>query len=268
MAPPQADLQTRVLKTVKHPQFLWFIGHVMTLVGSILFWISAISFKSTRYSYIAAFLGACISYGVVVYKSFGIPQLNMAFAQRLVADENFQYLLLAFFWLTSKPILFATIPFLVFSLFHCLGYIRTVVFPTFFPNNPSANGSAQASGQASPAQNVTAKLSQQMKNFTDKNYGPAMQFVSYIEVVGIMGRLILGALTFRSSLMAPVVFAHFLRFRYFLSTYTRAAFHDVATRLDRVMLPPTAKVPPVVGQVYSTIKGLIVRYGQSVVQQR
>ena len=33
-----------------------------------------------------------------------MPKLNQAYAQRLIMDENTQYLILAFIWLTSKPV--------------------------------------------------------------------------------------------------------------------------------------------------------------------
>lgn len=51
-----------------------------------------------------AYLGALVSYGVVVYKAFGVPQPNKAYVQRAAMDENVQYLFLAVYWWLSKPI--------------------------------------------------------------------------------------------------------------------------------------------------------------------
>ena len=52
------------------------------------------------------------------YKSLGTPQLNKAYVQRALMDENVQYLLLALYWYLQKPIYITLIPFATFSLFH------------------------------------------------------------------------------------------------------------------------------------------------------
>lgn len=77
------------------------------------------------------------------------------------------------------------IPYATFSTFHALGYIRTNVIPTVFPA-PSASSSSSQQGS------WPAKAQQQIKAWTDKNYNAAMRFVAQVEVVGIMGRLLLG----------------------------------------------------------------------------
>ncbi|RUS17177.1 hypothetical protein BC937DRAFT_90299 [Endogone sp. FLAS-F59071] len=194
-----------------------------------------------------------------------VPQLTKEYAQRFFMDENVQYLFLAFYWYSNAPIFFTLIPFATFSTFHTLSYLRTSIIPTLFPVV-----SVQAASSAPAPSGFSAQISQFIKQWTDHNYGPAMQFVSYVEVVGVMGRLLLGAITFQTSFLAPLVYAHFLRLRYFMSSYTRAAFLDVSARLDKVLLPPSAdaRIPPMVGKAYTIIKSLVVRYGQSAVQQQ
>jgi hypothetical protein len=56
--------------------------------------------------------------GALQYKSLGTPQLNKAYIQRALMDENVQYLLLALYWYLQKPIYITLIPFATFSLFH------------------------------------------------------------------------------------------------------------------------------------------------------
>ncbi|GAB5589802.1 Transmembrane nucleoporin [Umbelopsis nana] len=259
-------LQDRVLKLVKNPQFAWFLGHVAVLAGTLFYFLSLVTFKSNPRAYSTAYLGALVSYGVVVYKSLGIPRANAAYLQKLMLDENFQYFMLAFYWYCNKPIAVTLVPFATYSVFHASSYVRSNVIPTLFPV-PTAESNG---GASQPVNNAwQTKVQRNIKAWTDMRYGMAMKFVAQVEVVGLMGRLILGAITFQSSLLAPLLFAHFLRLRFHLSSYTRGAFRDLNTRLDKWLLPPTAhpSIPPAVGHAYTTIKGYIIKYSQAGIQQ-
>ena len=66
--------------------------------------------------------------------------------------------------------------------------------------------------------------------------------------------------------MSIFLYAQFLRFRYHLSSYTRQAFTKLRIAMDNVSQDP--RVPPVVGKAYLTVKDMITRYGQAVVQQQ
>ncbi|KAL1928657.1 hypothetical protein VTP01DRAFT_2443, partial [Rhizomucor pusillus] len=255
---PQQSAQTvqqRLLTLAKTQQFAWFVGHSLTLLGSALYFLSFILFRPSVTAYKTAYVGAIGSYGVVIYKTHGVPKLSSTYAQRLVMDENVQYLLLALYWFLSRPITVTLIPFATFSTFHALGYIRTNIIPTVFPA-PSNGGTWQG------------RVQQQIKAWTDKNYDAAMRFVAQIEVVVIMGRLLLGI--FRLQIWSIFLYAQFLRFRFHLSTYTSRAFRQLGATLDRHLLPPTANpsIPPAVSEAYKTVKALVIRYGQAVVQPR
>ncbi|KAI9316758.1 hypothetical protein BX666DRAFT_1946650 [Dichotomocladium elegans] len=259
MAPPSSQtLQERALALVKTLQFAWFAGHVLTLLGSAFHFLSVVTLRSASKPYSIAFLGAIVSYGVVIYKTHGVPKLNAAYAQRLVMDENIQYFLLALYWFFSYPITVALLPYATFSTFHALGYFRSNIIPTVFPAPPSSGAS---SSNAPTSWQV--KTQQQIKGWTDKNYESAMRFVAQIEVVGIMGRLLLGI--FKLQIMAIFLYAQFLRFRYHLSPYTRQAFSSLKHTLDHYSADP--RVPPAVRQVYLTVQGMVTRFGQAVVQQ-
>jgi hypothetical protein len=57
---------------MQNPQFAWFLGHVAVLAGTLFYFFSLITFKSNPRAYSTAYLGALVSYGVVVYKSLGV----------------------------------------------------------------------------------------------------------------------------------------------------------------------------------------------------
>ncbi|KAI9473595.1 MAG: hypothetical protein EXX96DRAFT_487981 [Benjaminiella poitrasii] len=269
MAPPQASsvsLQDRVLALVKTLQFAWFSGHVLTLLGSFLYAFTLILFRTNPSYYKTAYFGALLSYGVVIYKSHGKPRPNAEYARKLVMDENAQYLLLAFFWFFSSPIAVTLIPFATFSAFHALGYVRTNIIPTVFPR--PATAAANSTNGNAPAIAWQVKTQQRIKAWTDKYYGVAMRFVAQSEVTVVAVRLIFGL--FRFNFLPFILYAQFLRFRYHLSTYTRQTFTELSTRFDRLLLPPTAdpRIPAFVPKAYTVIKGMITKFGYSIVQSQ
>ncbi|KAL1919001.1 uncharacterized protein VTP21DRAFT_2382 [Calcarisporiella thermophila] len=262
-----APLTDRMIALVKHSQFIWWVGHVITLITALFYYLSVMTFRPNPTYYYRAYLASLVSYFVVVYHSYKVPQFNLSFARRFLADENVQYLFLAFYWYSTSPIFVTLIPFATFSVFHTLGYIRSNVLPTFFPSLISNRTSAGPN--TAQTANFPSWLVQAIKQLTDKHYAPAMRFVAVVEVCLIMGTLILGAITFQTSFLAPILYAHFLRLRYFMNPYVRNTFHEVGAHLDKLLLPPTAdpRIPPVIGKIYSQAKTLIVRYAQSAIQQ-
>ncbi|KAI8889572.1 hypothetical protein K501DRAFT_320261 [Backusella circina FSU 941] len=263
MAPPSsASLQDRVLALVKTLQFSWFMGHVFTLIGTLIYVVSLVLFRSSTLFYKVAYVGAIVSYGVVIIKSHGTPKPNAEYARNLVMDENAQYLMLAVFWFFSSPIAVTLIPFAIFSIFHALGYVRTNIIPTVFPR-PRTSGGAAASSNT-----WQVKTQQQIKSLTDKYYSIAMSFVAQSEVTIIAVRLVFGLL--RLQFLPIFIFSQFLRFRYHLSTYTRQTFSDLRVKADALLLPPNAdpRIPPIVTKAYTTIQGLIIRYGDAIISRQ
>lgn len=74
-----------------------------------------------------------------------------------------------------------------------------------------------------------------------------MRIVAYTELV-IFIRVFLGALTFQNSLLSPLIYAHFLRQRYFQSAFTREAFATSIARVDALVRKPGN--PPMLVQVW------------------
>ena len=44
------------------------------------------------------YTGTLLSYSIVCYKAYGVPQFNTAFVRKAFVDENVQYALLAIWW--------------------------------------------------------------------------------------------------------------------------------------------------------------------------
>lgn len=92
------------------------------------------------------------------------------------------------------------------------------------------------------------------------NYDTAMKAVAFTELF-IFVRVLLGAITFQNSLLAPIIFAHFLRQRYYQSAFTREAVGTTTARLDGYIRKPGN--PPVVVQVWDKIQMLVGRWAGS-----
>lgn len=58
-----------------------------------------------------------------------------------------------------------------------------------------------------------------------------MNFVAYAELA-ILIRSLLGAITFRSSFITPILLAHFIRMRYHASPFTRNAMNNIGAKID------------------------------------
>ena len=95
------------------------------------------------------------------------------------------------------------------------------------------------------------------------NYDNAMRAVAFTELA-IMLRVAVGALTFRISLISPVIYAHFLRQRYYQSAFTRHALAQADAQVTGLTTRPG--IPPVVGQVWQRIRGLIGAWAGGVLQ--
>ncbi|KAI3623091.1 Transmembrane nucleoporin [Malassezia furfur] len=234
------------------PHLIWAAGHFITFLAGFRYLLTIATFSWAGYDawYRVAYFGAIVSYGVVIYKSFGVPRTDKAYVQRALMDENVQYLVMAVYWCYVKPISITLIPYITFSLFHLLTFTRTTILPAMV--SPSADSSAPP---------PHSQLSKSIQTWVKENYDRAMRFVSYAEVV-IFVRVLFGALLFRNSLLAPLLYAHFLRLRFYMSSFTRAAFHHVRSELDGLVQHPSC--PPVVRKGYFMLTDLVTRYASTV----
>jgi len=234
--------------------YAWAAGHVVLLAASIRYIVAWITFKSTYYQrwYTFAYTGALVSYAIVCAKSLGTPQPNSTFLKRLLSDENSQYFLLAMYWWYSKAVPISLLPFTVFSLFHTLTFVRTTVIPQFTHQGPAAQGQAPA---ASP-------IAKKIQTWVKGNYDPAMKVVAYIELV-ILVRVLLGVVTFQNSILTLIVYAHFIRQRYYQSAFTREAIVWLHGQVDVNVRRPG--VPPVAIQVWEMFKKVLMSWAGSAI---
>ena len=105
MAPPPPatlPLGQRLARLAQTLQFAWFAGHVSLLLATMRYSLSYLTFNfSSRwaaFSYRVAFMSACVTYGIVVYKAYRARMRagKQGSVISLAADENVQYLSTSF----------------------------------------------------------------------------------------------------------------------------------------------------------------------------
>lgn len=84
-----------------------------------------------------------------------------------------------------------------------------------------------------------------------------MKIVAFTEII-ILVRVIVGAFMLRNSFLTPIIYAHFVRMRFFQSAFTREAIITVTAKIDGYANRPD--VPPIVKQGWVTFQGLIGRW--------
>jgi hypothetical protein len=213
--------------------YYWAGGHGLMFFAGLRYLAAWAVFKSSGLTwwYRAAFAGALLSYFIVVKKSLGVPN-GGAWARRALADENFQYFALCIFWLISKPVGIAVIPFWTFSTFHVATFTRTTILVKLFPPPPGSGS------------NVTSSpLGKVIQSFVKKYYDPSMRLVAYVEIA-IFARVLFGLVLRRNPLLMPICYGLFLRARYYQSNFTREAFQQ----LDKAILQGLSS-PQVAGSV-------------------
>ena len=92
-----------------------------------------------------------------------------------------------------------------------------------------------------------------------------MRAVAYIELV-IFLRVLLGAMLFQNSLLSPVVYAHFLRQRYYQSAFTRDALATTDKWIDAIVRKPGN--PQMLVTIWDNGRMLIGRWSGSIIEER
>lgn len=249
----QQPLSHRIQLLMKHPQFIWFIGHSTLLFFSLRYLFSYMTFSSVHhlFSYRGAFLGAILTYGIVVYKTYRKTytqgKIDFSVLLRIWMDENVQYLLLAVLWFMSRPVALSLIPFMIFSLFHFLTYLRSNVMPTLNPN------------ALKPDENcIEASICRYIHHLIKQYYESAMKLVSKVEVILIGTRVLVGAFMFQNSFTVLIFYAFFIRYRYFTSAFTRQTFAHITINIDHLIVD--SRVPDSIRNAWTVTKQLIKSY--------
>jgi len=231
-----------------YQHYIWASGHFILLFASLRYVFAVLTLKAaSAFWYKASYAGALISYAIVCNRSPGPPQPNLAYIRRAILDENIQYFLLAIFWFTSKPITVTLLPYMIFSLFHALTFTRTTLISQFLPPGPP-----NPTGVPGPH-----PLAKKLQVWIKANYDSAMRVVAFTELV-IFTRIFLGAITFQNSLLSPIIYAHFLRQRYYQSVFTREAITLTSGYVDGWVKKPGN--PPAAVMVWEKGREVIRRW--------
>lgn len=251
--PPPASLPIgqRLAALAQTLQFAWFAGHVTLLLSTFRYSLSYITFNTaSRWagaSYRIAFLSACVTYGIVVYKAYRarVRQGKQGGVLTLATDENVQYLIMALIWLFSRQIPLAVLPFAVYSVFHVATYVRSNLLPTIQP--PPAG--------AQPGTKTSSGLSDAIGKFVKEYYDGSMTLVAILEIA-LWFRVFGSALLFqKGSWILIVVYTVFFRARYAQSTFVQGAITQLTARIDAQLA--NQSTPPVARQGWGTFKNVI-----------
>jgi hypothetical protein len=86
------------MASVLDPHYLWAFGHLTVLLNAAYIVVQTLLFRGTpNIPYRLLYIGALLSYSIVVFKSLGKPT-GLPWVRRAFVDENAQYALLAFYW--------------------------------------------------------------------------------------------------------------------------------------------------------------------------
>jgi hypothetical protein len=192
-------------------------------------------------------MGTLLSYGIILYKAHGVPQPTRNYLQRILLDENSQYLLLAAIWLSNSPIWVTLIPYTTFSVFHSLTYIKNDVIPTLAPSTAPSSG-------------IARRLQHAIQQFSQTYQTKALEMVAYSEVWLTVPVLILYIFTGRASIFSSFSYVNFLRFRYFFSPTTKKVFRDVGVKFDG-WIEQNPSIPLMIKNVYAKIRQGLTRFG-------
>ena len=91
-----------------------------------------------------------------------------------------------------------------------------------------------------------------------------MRIVAYTELI-IMFRVSVGAFLLQNSLLSPIFYAHFLRFRYYQSQFTQRAVSHVNALIDGYVRKEGN--PPVLVNIWSKVQLLVTRWAGSTLTQ-
>ncbi|ORY16819.1 hypothetical protein BCR34DRAFT_622258 [Clohesyomyces aquaticus] len=256
MAPPppaSMPLGQRLAALAQTLQFAWFCGHVTLLISVLRYSLSYITLNSASrwaaVSYRFAFMSACVTYGIVVYKAYRARMRSgkQGGILSLATDENVQYLAMALVWLFSRQIPLAILPFSVYSVFHVATYVRSNLLPTIQP--PAASSASPA---AKPKPNAASET---IGKFVKEYYDGSMTLVAILEIA-LWFRVMGSALLFqKGSWILLAVYTVFFRARYAQSSFVQGAITQLVGRADAQLA--NQSYPPAVRQGWETFKNIV-----------
>lgn len=217
--------------TVRSVHFLWYVGHVLALIGGFNYSLFSLRiFRSSRFPFIwyrESYVATLLTFAIIIqqthFKSAGAGRKPVD-VKSLIKDDNVHYMLLALLWLFTKPFFLSLPPFMIFSLFHVIGFTRSNMLPAL-------------------GYSVSSPLYRGLDNFYRSYNGPSLMVAAGVEVINFFSFLF-KALTMRRDALIPFVFyALFIKVRYEQSNFTRNVFHAYEIKIDSLVANPRVPLP-------------------------
>jgi hypothetical protein len=156
-------------------------------------------------------------------------------------------LVMAFIWFSSRQIPLALLPFVVYSVFHVLTYVRGNVIPTIQPAVAPSPGAART--------RPTGAVADAIGKFIKDYYDMSMSLVASLEIA-LWVRVFFSALLFqRGSWILIAAYTVFLRARFGQSSFVQNSFASIGARLDGVLA--NQSTDPKVRQVWEQAKQVL-----------
>lgn len=240
--PVQTSTGKNFIALVKTLQFAWFAGHATTLLCTAFCFVGM-----SETFYRIAYLGVLESFGIITYqhyflkrKSFDKGAISPA---ALVQNGDVLYFALAFLWFVTPRFSLSLIPYAMFSLFHVLIYLKSILLPEVLGLNTENS-------------KLVSFIANYVRNYNER----CMYWVGSIELGLLFSLFVKAVLCYQRSWILLVAYSLFIKIRYENSKYMKAAFGQWRVRLDGVMSHPS--IPLVVKQLYNKSKSSLIRLSQ------
>lgn len=236
---PLKTTKPDIAATVKTLQFAWYVGHVITVLSTILYALTYVGVFKGAYVvwYKLALLGVIGSFGVLIFQTV---KKNGASPQALLRDDNVHYFFLGLSLFVVSPYVFLTLTtFFLFSTFHVLSYTKHYLLPAFdIPD--------------------THILSVKIGEFVAANNSKSIALASALEVFTLVW-LLLRTIAFRKrSLLPLLVYLVFIKLRFEKSQFTRDYFKTLELKIEDLA---TKSGQPAVKDVWVKVKAVFAKIG-------
>lgn len=216
---------------------------VSSLTYIFLSFSSSSSYQLLKFFYKLAYLGVLESFGIIIYRSYK-NKLSTLSVSLFLVDDNLQYTYDALIWFLM-PVTYgiSLLPFILFSIFHCLVYLKNVILPIFAEHNGSKQN------------NYFSNLILQIANFITSNNESSLIYSANLELIVFAFILFKAVIFSKYSWYLVILYSVFVKLRFDKSPYTRSAVKAHEVRIDGLISDP--RMPPSIKQGWANFKNMI-----------
>lgn len=219
---PRPSPFTNLLDLAKTLQFAWFSGHVVVLLTSLFYFVSFRS-KSQFHNglYRLTYLGVLESFSIIIYQQHFKAKNQTLSIKALAQDENVMYFAIALLWLLTPRFTLTMIPFIIFSTFHFLTYMKSVLLPQVLQWND---------------ENRYVAL---ITKFIRENNDKSMVWSGSAELLCLIAVIFRALLWYPKSWLVLIIYSTFIKVRYEKSAYMRNCVKKWEVRADGIVSSPS-----------------------------